>query len=84
MHSPNIKELNAMKVKSFEESRTNLPQKWLDEGNFYWNAGMFFISIDVLVEQFQKLQTRYVGTNCKIEADMSNAKYIYANGINKF
>lgn len=74
------KELNAMKVKSFREKPDKpTAQKFLDEGNFYWNAGMFLFRLDVLVEQFQKLHPDMWEQISKIEADMSNAKYIYAN-----
>ncbi|WP_129408677.1 mannose-1-phosphate guanylyltransferase [Marinitoga lauensis] len=46
---------NIMKVKSFKEKPDyNTALKYLQEGNYYWNSGMFFWKKDIFLEEMKK------------------------------
>ena len=43
------------KVEKFvEKPDLNTAQKYLSDGNYYWNGGMFMAKISVLIEEFEK------------------------------
>ncbi|MDP3048819.1 MAG: mannose-1-phosphate guanylyltransferase/mannose-6-phosphate isomerase [Thermodesulfovibrionales bacterium] len=52
--SPNQK-MNFFKVERFaEKPDIETAKRYLDEGNYYWNSGMFAFSIGAMIEEFKR------------------------------
>lgn len=48
--------INYFKVEQFtEKPDLETAKKYIDEGNYYWNSGMFAFSIGTIIDEFQKL-----------------------------
>lgn len=47
--------LNGFKIKSFKEKPAiNVAEKYLSDGNYYWNSGIFFFKKEVFLEELLK------------------------------
>jgi mannose-1-phosphate guanylyltransferase / mannose-6-phosphate isomerase len=54
-HSEDIRN-NYVKVKKFtEKPDTETAKKYVEEGNYYWNSGMFAFCIGTIIEEFSRL-----------------------------
>lgn len=48
--------IEACRVEEFKEKPdTETAKKYVQEGNYYWNSGMFLFSIGTIIEEFEKL-----------------------------
>jgi mannose-1-phosphate guanylyltransferase/mannose-6-phosphate isomerase len=71
--------LQALKVKGFREKpNRESAQKYLEAGNYLWNAGMFVFRVSDMIANFQKFQPEMWNKMTQIKADLSNAPYNYA------
>lgn len=72
--------LTAYMVKGFHEKpNQTTAQRFIDQGNYYWNAGMFIFKVQTMVELFQKHLPEVWKKISSIKTDFSDAKYAYAN-----
>ena len=56
------KPVNYLKVEQFtEKPDLETAKKYIDEGNYYWNSGMFAFSIGTIIEEFQKYAPEIYG-----------------------
>ena len=69
-------------VKFHEKPALETAQKFLAEGNYFWNAGIFVFKVSTMTALFQKYQPEMWSQIEKIKSDMSNAKEIYATLAN--
>lgn len=52
---PKIESLNVFEVKTFaEKPDKQMAQRFIESGDFLWNAGIFVVRVDFLLELFQK------------------------------
>ena len=52
---PTDKDKNFLKVENFtEKPNAETAKKYIEEGNYYWNSGMFAFSIGTMIEEFQQ------------------------------
>lgn len=73
-------DLDCMAVESFHEKpNSELAEKYLQSGRYYWNAGMFVFKVDSMIESFRQHLPEVWDKISQIKADMSNLKYSYAN-----
>lgn len=54
-------------------------QKMVQEGRYFWNAGLFVFQVDHMIELFKKHLPEIWSKITEIKSDFSNAAYVYAN-----
>ncbi len=73
------KDRSSNKVLKFHEKPSlETARKFVDSGDFYWNAGMFIFKAEMMLDKFQKLQPEIYKIVSQLKADMSNLNEVYA------
>ncbi|MEZ4873230.1 MAG: sugar phosphate nucleotidyltransferase [Bdellovibrionales bacterium] len=73
-------ELNAFKAKKFyEKPDESTAEKFLEDGHFYWNSGMFVFKVSTMIEHFKRFLPDVWSKIAEVKEDLSNVKYQYAN-----
>lgn len=70
----------AFMVKGFREKPDEATaQKFIENGNYYWNAGMFLFKVQTMIDLFKEHLPDVWKKISSIKEDFSDAKYQYAN-----
>ncbi|MCB0413423.1 MAG: mannose-1-phosphate guanylyltransferase/mannose-6-phosphate isomerase [Bdellovibrionales bacterium] len=73
-------DLKSYSVKAFHEKPTSdKAQFFMNEGRYYWNAGMFVFKVSTMIESFKKHQPDLWSRLSELQEDFSNIDQIYAN-----
>ncbi len=71
--------LSAHSVKSFREKPDlQTAEKFLKDGAFFWNAGIFVFKVSNMIELFEKLMPELWSEIVKVKKDLSNLTEIYS------
>lgn len=71
--------LQAVMVKGFREKPDlATAEKFMSQGNYYWNAGMFVFKVQTMINLFKKHLPEVWSKISSIKPDLSDAKYQYA------
>lgn len=69
---------SAFKVEKFHEKPSqDLAQKFVDSGNYFWNAGIFIFKVATMIEAFKKYQPQLWNKMELLKSDLSNLNSIY-------
>jgi mannose-1-phosphate guanylyltransferase/mannose-1-phosphate guanylyltransferase/mannose-6-phosphate isomerase len=72
--------LKALKVSGFREKPdVHTATKFIESGNYFWNAGMFVFKVDVMIKAFQEHMPELWQQIIQIKPDMSNLADVYEN-----
>ena len=67
-------------VKGFREKPDEATaREFIDNGNYYWNAGMFLFKVQTMIDLFKEHLPEVWKKISSIKDDFSDAKYQYAN-----
>lgn len=76
-------DLKSFGVEKFHEKPSlETAQSFLNEGNFYWNAGIFVFKVSTMIELFKKFQPDLWNQISSIHIDLSNVQEIYSQVAN--
>jgi len=64
-------------VKFHEKPTEDVAQKFLAQGSFFWNAGIFVFPVYLMIELFKRYQPQIWAGVAALKADRSNLKDIY-------
>lgn len=68
----------AFKVEKFHEKPSiDLAKKFVDSGNYFWNAGIFIFKVSTMIEALKKYQPQLWDKINLLKSDLSNLKSIY-------
>ncbi len=65
-------------LKFHEKPNYQTAEKFISDGNFFWNAGIFIFSIDSMIAHFRLHQPEMWSLISELKKDLSNIKDIYA------
>ena len=72
--------LQAFSAKKFyEKPDEKTAERFIEEGHFFWNSGMFVFKVSNMIEHFKSLLPEVWSKIEKIDKDLDNLKYQYAN-----
>ncbi|MBC85895.1 MAG: mannose-1-phosphate guanylyltransferase/mannose-6-phosphate isomerase [Bdellovibrionaceae bacterium] len=78
--SENSDGLKAFKAQKFyEKPDVETANRFIEEGQFYWNSGMFVFKVSTMIEHMQKHLPEVWEKISGVDKDLSNLKYQYAN-----
>lgn len=66
-------------VKFHEKPNLELAQKFISEGHYFWNAGMFIFRVETMIKLLQKLAPSIWSSIEKVNSDFSNLEEIYSH-----
>ncbi len=70
--------LKVYKTKNFREKPNEVTaQKFIDKGNFFWNAGMFIFKVKIMAEHMQRFMPETWHELKNLKPDISNISVIY-------
>lgn len=70
--------LSAWSVKSFREKpNAETAKEFVEQKNFYWNAGIFIFKIETMIEHFNQFAPEIWNGLQSLKHDLSNLKEIY-------
>lgn len=75
---PLSSQLSAFEVIRFHEKPTHeVAVKFLLEGSFFWNAGIFIFTVEKMIRLLQDYQPQLWAAISKVKEDLSNIKEVY-------
>lgn len=70
--------LSSFEVVRFHEKPTHdVAVKFLQEGSFFWNAGIFIFTVEKMIQLFKNYQPAIWTTVSQLKSDASNIKDVY-------
>lgn len=76
--------LSSFAVQRFYEKPTvEKAEAYLRSGRYFWNAGIFFFKVNIIVELFKKHMPTLWKSIETLKPDFSNLKYVYANLVSQ-
>lgn len=66
-------------LKFHEKPNLEMAEKFLKDGHFFWNAGIFIFKVSTMIQHFKHLEPQVWQQVEKLNADLSNIKEVYAN-----
>lgn len=65
-------------LKFHEKPNYQTAEKFISDGNFFWNAGIFIFSVQSMIAHFKQHQPEMWSVISELKKDLSNIKDIYA------
>lgn len=65
-------------LKFHEKPNLETANKFLQDGHFFWNAGIFIFKVSNMIEYFKKFEPNLWNEIDKLKKDLSNLKEIYS------
>lgn len=66
-------------IKFHEKPSLETARHFLEEGSYFWNAGIFVFTASVMIDLFKKYQPQIWAGVSALKSDLSNVSEVYAN-----